>query len=162
MIELRVLGEDDWGVWRELRLAALAEAPYAFGSTLADWSGDGDQEERWRARLSMRGSYNLVAVLDGTPVGMASGIPGSDEGTAELVSMWVSPTGRGKGVGDHLIGAVTTWAVARGSHTLELAVKPSNSRAIDLYHRQGFTKTATPDAPTPNGTTHELIMSKRL
>ncbi|NJP30255.1 GNAT family N-acetyltransferase, partial [Microbispora sp. SCL1-1] len=27
MIELRVLYEDDWPIWRELRLAALAEAP---------------------------------------------------------------------------------------------------------------------------------------
>jgi GNAT superfamily N-acetyltransferase len=52
VIELRVLTPDDWPVWRELRLAALAEAPYAFGSRLADWRSQvGDQlvraVERW-------------------------------------------------------------------------------------------------------------------
>ena len=65
MIELRVLTPDDWRTWRRLRLAALAEAPYAFGSRLADWQGDGDREERWRARLGIPGSFNVVAVLGG-------------------------------------------------------------------------------------------------
>ena len=69
MIELRVLTPDDWRAWRRLRLAALAEAPYAFGSRLADWQGDGDREERWRARLGIPGSFNVIAVLDGEPAG---------------------------------------------------------------------------------------------
>jgi hypothetical protein len=65
VIELRVLTPDDWPSWRELRLAALAEAPYAFGSRLADWQGDHDREQRWRDRLGIPGSYNVIAVLDG-------------------------------------------------------------------------------------------------
>lgn len=52
VIELRVLTPDHWPAWRELRLAALAEAPYAFGSRLADWQGDRDREQRWRDRLT--------------------------------------------------------------------------------------------------------------
>jgi hypothetical protein len=67
VIELRVLTPDDWPAWRELRLAALAEAPHAFGSRLADWQGDGDREQRWRDRLGIPGSYNVIAVLDGRP-----------------------------------------------------------------------------------------------
>ncbi|MFJ8314264.1 MULTISPECIES: hypothetical protein [unclassified Streptomyces] len=83
MIESQVLAADDWPRWRELRLVALAEAPYAFGARLADWQGDADREERWRGRLSIPGSYNLLAALDGNPVGMASGVPGPGEGVVE-------------------------------------------------------------------------------
>lgn len=109
MLELRTLESDDWPLWRELRLAALAEAPYAFGSTLAQWQGSGDREERWRARLSIPGAHDLIALLDGLPVGMASGVPGEGAENVELISMWVNPTARGKGVGDYLIQAVERW-----------------------------------------------------
>lgn len=34
MIETRVLRQDDWKIWRELRLVALAEAGFAFGAQL--------------------------------------------------------------------------------------------------------------------------------
>lgn len=85
--ELRRLSSDDWPLWRELRLAALTEAPYAFGSTLADWQGAGDHEARWRSRLEIPGALDLVAVLDGRPVAMASGVPADeDETAAELIS----------------------------------------------------------------------------
>jgi hypothetical protein len=49
-----------------LRLAALAEAPAAFGSTLSDWSGPGDTEERWRARLASV-AHNIVLEHGGSP-----------------------------------------------------------------------------------------------
>jgi hypothetical protein len=50
-IHLRKIGVDDWQLWRELRLKVLTEAPYAFGSKLADWLGQGDTEtEQSRSR----------------------------------------------------------------------------------------------------------------
>lgn len=51
MIEAVVVTPDGWRLWRELRLAALAEAPAAFGPTLEEWSGAADTEQRWRAHL---------------------------------------------------------------------------------------------------------------
>ncbi len=144
MLELRTLEPNDWPLWRELRLAALAEAPYAFGSTLAQWQGSGDREERWRARLSIPGAHDLVALLDGLPVGMASGVPGEGAENVELISMWVNPTARGKGVGDYLIQAVERWGAERGATTLRLSVMPDNRKATALYERHGFTDTGHP------------------
>src|SRR5262249_60287717 len=103
--------------WRLLRRRALAGAPYALGSRLDDWQGDGDREERWRARLGIPGSFNVAAVLDGEPAGLASGVP-AGEGAAELISMWGSPAARGHGVGDQLVQTVARWAHPAGPRML--------------------------------------------
>ena len=63
----RRLTEDDWTLWRDVRLRALADSPGAFGSTLGYWSGPGDREERWRSRLADV-PFNVVALGDRTPI----------------------------------------------------------------------------------------------
>ncbi|MGC4812504.1 N-acetyltransferase family protein [Micromonospora sp. DT228] len=138
MIEIRVLAPDDWPTWRDLRLAALTEAPEAFGSRLADWQGDGDREQRWRDRLSIPGAHDVVAVLDRRPVGMASGVPTADPLVLELISMWVHPDARGRGVGDRLVDEVACWARQHGADRLRLSVMPDNAAAKALYRRAGF------------------------
>ncbi|MEU6221162.1 GNAT family N-acetyltransferase [Streptomyces sp. NPDC047022] len=164
MIELRSLGPDDWRVWRELRLAALAEAPYAFGSTLAEWQGEGDREDRWRGRLAIPGSRNVVAVggEGARAVGMVSGVPDESPDAAGLISMWVSPAVRGHGVGDRLIGEIAAWAVERGARILRLSVMPDNRAALALYERHGFVDTGEPGDLLPDGVRRELVMAKDL
>ncbi|MGW3630363.1 N-acetyltransferase family protein [Streptomyces sp. NPDC005122] len=162
MLELRTLTSDDWPLWRELRLAALAEAPYAFGSTLADWQGSGDREERWRGRLSIPGARDLVALLDGLPAGMVSAVPGEDAENLELISLWVDPTARGRSVGEYLIQAVVRWGAERGARTLRLSVMPGNRRAIALYERHGFTDTGEPGDPLSDGVGTERVMARSL
>lgn len=136
VIELNVLTPDEWLQWRELRLRALAEAPYTFGARIEDWQ-DAD-EARWRQRLSLPGSYNLIARLNGRPVGMASGVPAEEAGAAELISMWAAPDSRGRGVGDALITAVARWASEHGARALQLDAVAGNTNAIALYARRGF------------------------
>ncbi|QMU77394.1 GNAT family N-acetyltransferase [Streptacidiphilus sp. PB12-B1b] len=163
MVELRVLESDDWPIWRELRQAALAEAPYAFGSTLAEWQGAGDREDRWRARLEIPGALNVVALVEGRPAGMVSGVPaGQGEDSVELISMWVGPQARGRGVGDCLILEVERWAAQRGATSLRLSVMPDNLRAAALYERHGFTDTGVPGDLLPDGTGREKLMAKDL
>lgn len=162
MLEVRTLEPDDWPLWRELRLAALADAPHAFGSTLADWQGSGDREDRWRSRLSIPGARDFVVLLDGVAVGMVSGVPGEDPDSVELISMWVSPAARGKGVGDCLIRAVERWAAERGARTLRLSVMPDNGRAIALYERNGFADTGELGCLRSDGVTRERVLAKSL
>ena len=154
MVDLRVLSDEDWKLWRELRLAALGEAPYAFGSTLTDWQDAG--EDRWRDRLRIKGARDLVAHLDGTAVGMASGVPAEPD-TVEVISVWVGPAGRGRGVGDALIGALADWAAASGATALRLSVRHDNTAAIRLYERAGFVH----DGPSDEDPT-EILMVRTL
>lgn len=157
MIAIRRLGPDDWSGWRELRLAALAEAPGAFGSTLADWAEAG--EDRWRARLGIPGSHNVLAVLEGRPVGMASGVPTQDPALVELISMWVSPGARGRSVGRRLVDEVEAWACRVGADLLRLDVVAGNTAALALYERAGFRYTG--EVLDEDGR-RELRMSKVL
>lgn len=115
-VEVLAVTPDDWRSWRVLRLAALAEAPAAFGSTLAGWTGVGDDERRWRDRLTTV-PHNLVLVRDGTDVGLVSLVAPGENGTPELISLWVAPEARGAGVGDAAIDAVLALAAARAPRT---------------------------------------------
>jgi ribosomal protein S18 acetylase RimI-like enzyme len=159
VIDVRALTPAHWQVWRELRLAALAEAPAAFGSRLADWQDA--EEERWRDRLAIPGSVNFVALLDRKAAGMASGVPGED-GIPDLISMWVSPAGRGKGIGDRLVQEVARWARSQGAAMLRLTVAEDNEHAAALYRRHGFTDTGELTGPLPDGIRMEKIMMKPL
>ncbi len=134
---MRELGPDDWALLRTLRLAALAEAPYAYGSTLAEW--EHADERRWRDRLSSVAT-TFAALRDDEPVGLVSGY-GPQDGTAELISMWVAPSARGLGVGAVLIEAVVDWATGQGARRVLLHVTEHNAPATRLYERHGFVPT---------------------
>jgi ribosomal protein S18 acetylase RimI-like enzyme len=162
MITLHELGPDEWRSWRELRLAALAEAPYAFGAALTDWQGPLDQENRWRERLSLPGATNLIAVLDGLAVGMATGVPTDTDHVVALISMWVTPAARGIGIGDSLLQAIAEWAHDRAADEVRLHVSEGNERAAALYLRNGYQFTGEVGDLMPDGVRRERVMAKRL
>ncbi|MFZ5852683.1 MAG: GNAT family N-acetyltransferase [Actinomycetota bacterium] len=118
-----MVGAGDWRLWRRLRQAAPANAPGAFCSTLAQWSGDGDTEQRWRDRLDGV-ALNVVLTLAGEPVGMVSATaPGADGPVTDR------PV--------ELIGL--SWAAdAHPGHPVVLSVKADNPPARRLYERHGF------------------------
>lgn len=150
-LEIIRLRPDDWAVFREVRLRALADAPEAFGSRLADWVDA--PEERWRARLEAV-ELNVVARHDGEAVGMVSGA--LDDDGAELTSMWVDPAVRGLGVAAALSAAVVDWAAEAGRPTY-LMVRSDNARAIAAYERAGFVDlgvTAGPSGLAENRMVH--------
>ncbi|MFB8003303.1 GNAT family N-acetyltransferase [Nocardia sp. NPDC056000] len=144
MIEVQVLRPDDWRIWRQLRQEALTDAPAAFGSTLVEWTGPGDTEPRWRARLTDV-PFNVIVRWCGIPSGMVSAYNIADDGPVELISMWVAPLARGRGVADAAVNAVLRWAVGR---PVGLSVKVDNQAAILLYQRHGFADAGpSPDDP---------------
>ena len=148
VVGVLVLDARDWQLWRKIRRAALTEAPTVFGSTLADWSGAGDTEERWRGRLEGV-ALNRVLTLGDEPVGIVSATAPRADGAVQLISLWVSPAGRGHGVGDEAVRQVVAWA--RREHPgspVVLSVKLDNEPARRLYERQGVVDAGpSPDGP---------------
>lgn len=152
-ITTKQLSPDDWSEWRSVRLRALADAPAAFGSTLADWIDAAD--DRWRSRIRDV-PLNVIAVVDDEHVGQVSATIKDPAATIELIGMWVSPAARGTGVGDTLIGAVTAWAATQQATAVELSVKAANSPARRLYERNGFSVAG------PGDTSDEVRMIRHL
>jgi ribosomal protein S18 acetylase RimI-like enzyme len=69
---------------------------------------------------------------------MASVTAIEPDGLVELISMWVAPFARGRGVGDALVTAALDWARERKASGVALAVLEGNERALALYRRHGF------------------------
>jgi len=157
MVMVREVKADEWELVRDVRLAALHEAPYAFGSSYAREALF--TEEQWRGRFSSRSVTFLAELPDGAePVGLAGVY--EDDGMADLVSMWVRPTARGLGVGAALVTAAADWAKARDHDTLYLWVTESNEAARRLYERCGFTATGDTQ-PLPSDLALQEIRMRR-
>ena len=154
--QIRRLTVNDWAALRAARLAALAEAPYAFASTLA--REQQFTEQTWRERA---GSGRTFAAWEGdTVVGLATGRP-EDGGDWHLVGMWVSPKARGTGIADRLVAAVCELARQSRATSVTLWVTEVNDRARAFYRRLGFGPTGGRQLVRPDEPDHweeELIL----
>ena len=144
-MQIRRLDPSSWITYREVRLAALADSPGAFGTSLEQAARRTDDE--WRASLLDR--VNFVAFDAGRPIGLVSGMAGAEPGRAELISMWVAPAHRRRAVGKRLAREVVAWAREEGYRSLALSVVDGNDGARALYQRLGFAPTGA-TFPYPN------------
>jgi len=149
-----LLGPEDWQAFREVRLAALKEAPYAFGSKFD--AEVGASEDSWRLRLT--GWTRFAAQVDGQVVGTVGVGHGEFTGSAALTSLWVDPGFRGRGLGSALIEAVVDWARERDFSQILLWVTEGNQHAEELYLQNGFVRTGG-EIEEP---LREFEMSKRI
>ena len=138
---VRRLGPDEGAGYRAIRLRALADAPEAFCSSLAE--EEARPLESWSMRLQNAAQSGtdcpLGAELDGALAGMVwAKVDAADPATVNLFQMWVAPESRGRGVARALLDAAVDWARARGARTVGLGVNCANQAAVSLYQRAGF------------------------
>jgi GNAT superfamily N-acetyltransferase len=135
-VVVRRLGGEQWEVLRAVRLAALADAPYAFMATLDNERTQ--NEATWRERVGDQAWF--VAFDDEAPVGAASGgqLREPDPGVRTPRSMWVEAAHRGEGVAHRLVEAVVDWARGDGARELTLWALDAASRAQAFYALAGF------------------------
>jgi len=78
---------------------------------------------------------------DGAPVGCVGLRPIEPEGCCEMKRLYVSPEGRGSGLGQGLVDAVLREAGRIGYREIRLDTLPSMAGAIALYRKSGFEPT---------------------
>lgn len=142
---VRVLGPDDWRTWRDIRLRSLADAPEAFGSTLArerDFA-----EEDWLRWLT---GVAVLATVDGVPAALGGGYRVRD-GWMQVVAMWTAPAYRRRGLALRILDVVVTAARAEGRR-LVLDVARGNPAARTAYERYGFVATGESERIRPDST----------
>jgi ribosomal protein S18 acetylase RimI-like enzyme len=151
MIALESVTPQNALVFKEVRLRALQDSPYAFGSTYAKESQLPDAEWVERAtRWNGERSILYLATEGGAPCGVVgAAIDESDPTRAQLISMWTAPTHRQRGVGRVLVGQILVWARDRGVCSVQLMVTSNNESAMRFYQRLGFTRTGRTE-PYPN------------
>lgn len=150
---------------QELRLRALADAPEAFGSTLAEMQQQ--PEEYWHGRAASTSAGErasmFIAIEAGRWLGMVGGyVDGERPDTIELVSLWVDPAFRGRGVGRSLMEAVIAWAREQRASRLGLWVTQTNAAAAGLYTSMGFRPTGKTQPHPSRAGLVEMEMAKPL
>lgn len=169
MVEVKSLLAHQWPLLKSVRLRALANAPEAFSTTLAQalsWS-DSDWQERARRFDISPPATARIAYVDGAPCGMISCYSSEPDGqadgpAADLTAVWVDPKGRGQGVGEALVASVVMWANAHDIKTLEAWVMESNRRAIAFYKKVGFQEVGHRRPYEPDPSKHIILLTRRL
>ena len=151
-------------IFKAVRLRALKDSPFAFGSTYA-WESQFTDDEWLRRAENWNGITGAgFLAIDKQE---ACGIAGSflDEkypAHARLVSMWTAPTHRMRGVGALLVRSAEDWARRAGAGTMRLMVTSHNPPAQSFYERLGYTFTGVRE-PWPNDPAFlEYEMARRI
>lgn len=137
---IRRITTGDVDVYRGVRLRALRDSPSAFGSTYAAEALRPRSEWLMRASAAATGDARVTFLaFDGDEcVGLAGGYDDDLGADKQLISMWVAPSHRGKGIATELIDAVLAWAGGAGARTVGLWVTRGNDRALRFYEKAGF------------------------
>jgi GNAT superfamily N-acetyltransferase len=161
MVMVREAVTGDWQGLRDIRLEALRDAPAAFGSTYEREILR--PEAHWRDRIARGGTFLAFVreVSAAEPAGLAGGYQ-EDPVTVELVSMYVRPRARGRGVGEALVATVIDWAGARNAASVHLWVTETNVHARALYERCGFALTGERQSLPSDPSIGEVAMSRAL
>jgi ribosomal-protein-alanine N-acetyltransferase len=99
------------------------------------WSASQYKEE-----FSSPTRHFMVAVDEAQSIIGYAGVfaPGGAE--ADVLTVGVIPSQRGKGIARALMALITDWAKEQGSIAMMLEVKVDNSDAIGLYESLGYSK----------------------
>jgi GNAT superfamily N-acetyltransferase len=114
----------------------------------------------WTADAAEGADKVLFVAEEGDAVlGVVGGFRRLDPTEVQLVSLWVVPEARGRGVAQSLIQAVAGWARGRGAERVFLFVQEANAPGRALYLRAGFRPTGAREPVGPGRPGFKLVVA---
>ncbi len=134
-IKVRLLVKNEWQLYRDVRLAALRDAPEAFVARFEDEASYDD--DFWRERMSR--ATRIVAERGNELVGVVClGLHNEDPQTGAVFGLWTAPTVRGKHVAGDLVSAARQKAAEDDRRLLYFWVVSDNASAVGFAGSFGF------------------------
>ena len=135
-MEIKLLTEDDWRLWKSIRLEALKNMPEAFGSSFEEELGLLDID--FQKTLNQN---NIFAVFQNDEifgcVAFACLHMNKMKHKGILWGMYIRPEYRGKGAADSLLKTVILFAKSKVTQ-LHLTCVTNNNPAVKFFQRNGF------------------------
>jgi ribosomal protein S18 acetylase RimI-like enzyme len=160
-VAIRPARADEWARWRETRLRMLRDDADFFSTRYDDMVREPDKMWRdWVGEAAVGEQKALfVADEEGRWLGVVGAFVRVNPLEVQLISMWVDPSARGRGLAQALIRAVAEWAKERGSATVVLFVQEANEPAQQLYERAGFTLTGDRTPASAGRSAFKLVLA---
>jgi GNAT superfamily N-acetyltransferase len=145
VIRVRRIQIGEIELYKEIRLASLKDAPYAFETTYE--SAVQRSHETWRERAESGAQGNdgatFLVFSDDRPIGIAAIFRSQGQiDMGELMQVWVRPDYRGSKVAWNLMDAVFSWAKENNFRRIIAGVTNVNPRALMFYTKYGFSRMA--------------------
>lgn len=160
-VTIRPIQPDEWRRWRETRLRMLRDDADFFSTRYDDMVREPDAMWcEWVAEAAAGEDKTLFIAEDGDAwLGVVGAFVRINSLEVQLISMWVAPEARGRGVARDLIRAVATWTLGRGSARVVLFVQEANTPARQLYERAGFRLTGDRAPASAGRSAFKLVLA---
>lgn len=159
-VAIRRVRAEEWPRWREVRLRMLRDDAAFFSTRYEDMVREPDSTWRDWVAEAAAGSEKTLFVADERDrwLGVVGAFRRVDPLEVQLISMWVDPSARGRGLARALIRSVGQWAQARQASRVVLFVQEANRPARALYERAGFELTDQ-RAPSHGRSAFKLVLA---
>ena len=168
-ISIRQINENDWRIFREIRLKALQTDPKVFGS---NYEREVNKSKRdWQEWIGEKGGAIFFIYDEETPIGMTGIYTPRDtveKSKAVLWGSWLEPEYRRKGLSDLMYKARIDWAKGQPEiRRIEVSHRESNLASKYANQKHGFKlleekEKVWHDGKTENDVIYSLYIHKAL
>ncbi|MBT9316204.1 GNAT family N-acetyltransferase [Leptothoe spongobia] len=138
-MKIRSINREEHALVRELRIAALRDAPESFAESADEASARPISYWIEQTESLVDPHIMFLVEVDGKPRGTIYGLVDQQhKASGRVGGLWVDSAYRGQGIGYLLLNAVIQWARSKKFSTIRLWVPIEVPAAKALYLKSGF------------------------